>query len=142
MPSLTSTPHCKQTLLPKEAGVQGLCEPASSHALFFIFVLIFKTNATAQNSKNMKLENDMVKIPAGSFVYGTNKKDNLSEALLLGIPKPWYADEGPEQTIFLKTFYIDRYEVTNRRYKVYIDDVSAVAPMYWVENNFPDSTFI
>ena len=75
------------------------------YLLFFIFVLIFKTNATAQNSKNIKLENDMVKIPAGSFLYGTNKKDDLSEALLLGLPKPWYADEGPEQIIFLKTYF-------------------------------------
>ena len=80
----------------------------------------------------------MVKIPAGSFSFGTNQKDETAEALSLGIPKPWYADENPGQKIFLKSFYIDRHEVTNRRYKIYIDDVGAIPPLDWSENNSPE----
>jgi len=107
------------------------------HLFLCVIALNFITSANAQNVRDIALEGNMVKIPAGSFLFGTNKKDDLGEALSLGIPKPWYADEGPEQNIFLKTFYIDRYEVTNRRYKIYIDDVNAVAPVDWKGNKFP-----
>lgn len=100
-----------------------------------VFNFIIKIDA--QSSSNSILEGDMVKIPAGSFLYGTNKKDKHSEAISLGLPKAWYADEGPEQSIFLKTFYIDRYEVTNERYKAYIDDLNAVVPSDWTANSFP-----
>ena len=108
------------------------------HLFLCMIVFIFIINANAESERDIALEGDMVKIPAGSFPFGTNKKDRASEALLLGIPKPWYADEGPEQKIFLKTFYIDRHEVTNRRYKIYIDDVSAVTPTDWIEKKYSD----
>ncbi len=103
-----------------------------------LIAFTFLTNANAQNARDNPLEGDMVHIPAGSFVFGTNKKDDTSEALSLGVPKPWYADEGPEQNIFLKSFYIDRYEVTNRRYKIFVDDVGSVAPADWTGNEFPE----
>ena len=55
----------------------------------------------------------MIHIPSGHFIFGTNKKDDTAEALSMGIPKPWYADEIPRKKIFLKGFYIDTFEVTN-----------------------------
>ena len=84
------------------------------------------------------LEGDMVRIPAGHFIFGTNKQDDSAEALSLGIPKPWYADEGPENKVFLKSFYIDRHEVTNRRYKIYIDDLGAIPSDYWNSAQYPE----
>ena len=107
-------------------------------ALAYAALLIFVTAATAQEARDNPLEGDMVKIPAGSFSFGTDQKDDTAEALSLGIPKPWYADENPSQKIFLKSFYIDRHEVTNRRYKIYIDDVGAIPPLDWSKNNFPE----
>ena len=104
-------------------------------ALACVSLLIFVTTATAQEARDNPLEGDMVKIPAGSFSFGTDQKDDTAEALSLGIPKPWYADENPSQKIFLKSFYIDRHEVTNRRYKIYIDDVGAIPPLDWLKNN-------
>ena len=78
----------------------------------------------------------MIHIPSGHFIFGTNKKDEIAEALSLGIPKPWYADETPRQKIFLKGFYIDTFEVTNERYKKYVDDLGAVSPIDWKNNDF------
>ena len=80
----------------------------------------------------------MVLIPAGQFIFGTDQKDVKGESLALGIPKPWYADEGPEQKSFLKGYYIDRYEVTNARYKNFIDNLGAVPPGDWKGNNYPE----
>ena len=79
----------------------------------------------------------MVHIPPGHFFFGTNKKDETAEALSLGIPKPWYADETPRQKIFLKGYYIDVFEVTYERYKKYVNELGAVPPGNWVNNNFP-----
>ncbi len=79
----------------------------------------------------------MVWIPPGSFKFGTNRIDKEGEALSIGIPKPWFADETPEKTVFLKGFYIDRYEVTNRRYKIFLNNTGAPAPDYWENEEIP-----
>jgi cytochrome c-type biogenesis protein len=106
--------------------------------VFGIF-LFFPHAGWSQDEHDYSLEGDMVYIPPGPFVFGTNKKDASADALSMGIPKPWYADETPQQKIFLKGFYIDRYEVTHKRYKKYIDALTAVPPPNWKDSNFPES---
>jgi cytochrome c-type biogenesis protein len=105
-------------------------------SLFSIFFLC-PQEGWSQEENDYSLEGDMVYIPPGPFVFGTNKKDESAEALSMGIPKPWYADETPQQKIFLKEFYIDRYEVTYKRYKKYVDALGAVPPTNWQGSNFP-----
>lgn len=83
------------------------------------------------------LEGDMAFIPAGSFVFGTDKVDETGDLLAAGVPKPLYEDEHPMQKPFLKGFYIDRHEVTHRRYKAYVDAVGAVPPEYWENDTYP-----
>ncbi len=92
----------------------------------------------SQQKHDYSLEGDMVYIPPGPFMFGTDKSDTAAAALSLGIPKPWYADETPRRKIFLKEFYIDRYEVTHKRYKKYVDALDAVAPANWHGANFPE----
>lgn len=106
------------------------------YAALCVFFLI--SSATANTAKENSLEGQMVFIPAGHFILGTQETDDSAEGLSMGIPKPWYADETPEKKIFLKGFYIDQYEVTNRRYKIYVDDVGAEPPPNWKNNNYPD----
>ncbi|MFQ5672445.1 MAG: SUMF1/EgtB/PvdO family nonheme iron enzyme [Nitrospinales bacterium] len=88
--------------------------------------------------RDNRLEADMVLIPAGIFSFGTDRRDATGNALSVGIPKPWYADENPQQRVFLKAFYMDRYEVTNRRYKIYVDAAGAIPPPHWRDNRFPE----
>jgi cytochrome c-type biogenesis protein len=110
------------------------------HAFVYAALLIcfLVSTVAAENAKENSLEGQMVFIPAGHFVFGTNQTDESAEALSFGIPKPWYADESPEKKIFLKGFYIDQYEVTNRRYKIYVDDVGAEPPPNWENNDYPE----
>jgi cytochrome c-type biogenesis protein len=110
--------------------------------LFFCSIFLFPilsfgqtTSLTAEN----QWEADMVWIPPGGFQFGTNRVDEEGEALSIGIPKPWFADETPEKSVFLKGFYIDRYEVTNRRYKIFIDDTGAPTPDYWENGQIPQN---
>ncbi|MBT5472627.1 MAG: SUMF1/EgtB/PvdO family nonheme iron enzyme [Nitrospina sp.] len=108
------------------------------HRLKFVLLafVISSTPLPAWAQPDLSLEGEMIHIASGHFIFGTNKKDETAEALSLGIPKPWYADETPKQKIFLKGFYIDQFEVTNERYKKYVDDLGAVPPGDWKDNNF------
>lgn len=101
-------------------------------------ILGLPSHSPAQEAKDNPLESDMVHLPPGPFLFGTNLKDEEAEALSLGIPKPWYADETPEKKVFLKGFYLDRYEVTHERYKIFVDDLGAVPPENWEGTNFPE----
>ena len=51
---------------------------------------------------------NMMFIPAGKFDMGSNDKDAED-------------DEKPRHTVYLDAFYIDRYEVTNAKYKRFVD---------------------
>ena len=104
--------------------------------LFTFGVFVLPLSGWAQNTTDNPLEGEMILINSGHIIFGTNKKDEIAEALSLGIPKPWYADETPRQKIFLKGFYIDTFEVTNERYKKYVDDLGAVSPANWENNDF------
>ena len=71
----------------------------------------------------------MVKIPAGKFVMGSNDGD---------------PDEKPMHTVYLDAFYIDVYEVTNARYKKFMDATGHKAPKYWKDSKFnaPDQPVV
>ena len=67
--------------------------------------------------------NDMVLIPAGEFVMGTNDR----------LP-----DEGPQHKVSVPAFYIDKYEVTNFQYKKFIDATNRKSPEHFRNRTFPE----
>ncbi len=104
------------------------------------------------NGPDNPLEADMIFIPAGQFVFGTNQTDESGLGASMGIPKPLYRDAHPEQKPFLKGFYIDRMEVTNRRYQAFLENLPThpeyrvmieklgyySPPKGWQKNQFPE----
>lgn len=66
-----------------------------------------------------KKEN-MVLVPAGEFTMGGDRRF-----------------EPEEKIVFLDAFYIDKYEVTNRDYKVFVDATGRTAPRYWLDGTYP-----
>ena len=58
----------------------------------------------------------MVLIPAGDFLMWTNKIDKEDTHKKIGTVKPLYLDQHPERKVFLGSYFIDRYEVTNKKY--------------------------
>ena len=61
--------------------------------------------AVSNSSHDQPVSEDMVVIPAGSFIRGTNKGG---------------FDEQPERSIHLESFSIDRYEITNGQYQAFV----------------------
>src|SRR3990170_4694832 len=76
---------------------------------------------TASSAGQLPPGEGMVLIPEGEFLMGSTEKDGL-------VGQSVGVDEIPQHTVFLKTFYIDRYEVTNGQYKVFVDATGHSAP--------------
>jgi formylglycine-generating enzyme required for sulfatase activity len=62
------------------------------------------------------LERVTVPIPAGEFTMGDDTAD---------------PDERPQRRVYLDTFVIDRYEVTNAQYQRFVRDTGRSPPPYW-----------
>ena len=71
---------------------------------------------------------------------GTNNVDTDQHALRVGLDKPWYADESPSLSIYLKGFYIDKYEVTRLEYYIFCQATDYKPPRTWGGQKFPDGT--
>jgi iron(II)-dependent oxidoreductase len=75
---------------------------------------------------------DMVFIPPGKFIMGTDQeefrilKDPYGYATKLVEPRK-------RRVVNLKGFYIDKYEVTNRQYKKFVDDTGYRLPDHWLD---------
>jgi len=78
---------------------------------------------TYESTRIGKLPNEMVLIPAGEFIMGSDQR---------------MSDEGPEHRVFLKDYWLDRYEVTNLQYKQFIDATNRKSPRHYENRTFPD----
>ncbi len=92
--------------------------------ILYIVILVLLVFLTLFFSKKFEIPKlpGMVYIPAGEIILGSDE----------GFPY-----EGPRQKIFVKPFYIDKTEVTNKQYKRFIDDTGYPAPPHWKNNTYP-----
>ena len=79
---------------------------------------------------------DMVRVPAGKFIMGSDKGDVDKMGQEYGNVKPLYLDEHPLHTVELPDFYIDAYEVTYQQYAQYVRATGVTPPIQWVENGY------
>ncbi|WP_417899878.1 formylglycine-generating enzyme family protein [Bacillus haimaensis] len=68
-----------------------------------------------KHTKKQRHNEDMVTLPGGDFFMGTEDKE--------GFPKD---GEGPVRKVRLQPFAIDRYSVTNRQFKEFVDETGYV----------------
>ena len=76
-----------------------------------------------KQSKFGDVPHEMIEIPAGKFVMGTNER---------------LSDEGPEHTIYQEDFLIDKFEVTNAQYKKFIDATDRGSPSHFRNRTYPE----
>jgi formylglycine-generating enzyme required for sulfatase activity len=79
---------------------------------------IVQAGATKKIGKDGK---EMILIPAGEFLMGSEENDN----------------EKPPHKVYLDAFYIDRYPVTNAKYKKFVDAAKHQPPSHWQNGQIP-----
>jgi formylglycine-generating enzyme required for sulfatase activity len=80
----------------------------------------------------------MVLIPSGEFTMGTDAVDKKNHALKVGLTRPWFVDEFPEHRVDTRSFYIDKFEVTNRQYYIFCQATDHKPPRYWGGQKYPE----
>ena len=79
---------------------------------------------------------DMAYVPGGEFYMGSDEVDTEAKSLQYGNKVPWFANERPMKKVKQKAFFIDKYEVSNMRYKQFVDARKYQPPAYFSQVNF------
>jgi eukaryotic-like serine/threonine-protein kinase len=85
--------------------------------LIALLVYKFKPN----NTTLTPLPDDMVFIPGGKFKMGRDDGE---------------FDERPAHAVQIKGFYLDKYEVTNEKYKKFVEETSHRPPPHWSSGTY------
>ena len=66
---------------------------------------------------------DMVLVPAGEFIMGRDPNEELADCQEFrnDCGLSWLGSLGPEHQVYLDSFYMDKYEVTNAHYRNCVD---------------------
>ena len=83
----------------------------------------------------------MILIPAGEFTMGTSdEQEQLVKRQLgggeLGEYPRWFSSEKPQQEVYVESFYIDKFEVTNADYQKFIDATGYATPRHWENRKY------
>jgi len=94
----------------------------------------------ASQAEESLIPEDMVYVGPGPSVMGMDKEQPADSGKKLTayekrMKTPWSAealhDEGPAHTVFLDSYLIDKYEVSNKDYDDFIRAKGHAAPAYW-----------
>lgn len=106
-------------------------------AMFWITILIL---ISACNQKTQQRQGaampDMVHIPAGQFIQGSDKVDTENKKSEYGLVDPLYLNEHPKHIVNLAAYDIDKYEVSNSQYKRYVRETGSPEPFSWTQNGY------
>ena len=82
---------------------------------------------------------EMVLVSAGDFIMGTDMIDHEKTHLQIGAVKPLFLDQHPSRKIYLDSYYIDKYEVTNEEYKKFLDSSGYdELPGHWEDGSYKE----
>jgi formylglycine-generating enzyme required for sulfatase activity len=113
--------------------------------LFVGFIVLTSLLAACEKKSEKKVTStpsvvepkvEQVLVPAGEFIRGSNKEDDLAMRQQYGFPAPLYLDEHPQKKVHLDAFKIDTFEVTNKQFKAYILATRRMLPYAWMSNGY------
>jgi len=83
-----------------------------------IMLKAIKISQSPENhNKKESGQSEMVKIPAGEFIMG---EDYFKKAV------------GPKHKVFLEAYEIDRFDVTNQKYREFVGATGRTPPKHWI----------
>ena len=101
--------------------------------VLFILILLCTVSSSFAISNN----DEMVLIPAGKSQMGSRQSLlELKPHDLFNTDRHTLGPENPAHEVFLDAFHIDIYEVTNVKYKKYVDETKAKKPLGWENPEF------
>jgi len=100
-------------VLPKKKG------PTASLFIFMLTGLGMLAGTGTVWAENTIPASDMVLIPAGEFLMGSSDSEIRDMVQLHGGKESWFADENPQRKVQIKSFYMDRFEVTDQQYSAF-----------------------
>ncbi len=107
--------------------------------LLILFASPFFAQGKSVNITKVKSHSNMVLIPAGDFVMGTDSLE-ITDLIKLGEKVPhmdlvhaydWFSNEFPKRKVSVKAFYMDKYEVTNKQFSNFIKATGYKAEGDW-----------
>ncbi len=83
------------------------------------FFLLFLLISTVIAGRGVIVPEDMVMIPGGEYTAGVNPDRAYEDCAKYSdkCKKKWFTDQGPEHTVFVDAFFMDKYEVTQKDFK-------------------------
>lgn len=93
------------------------------------------TSATGEKNP-LAINVPQVLVPAGEFIRGSDREDDLAMRQQYGFPAPLFVDEHPQKRLHLAAFMIDTYEVSNQQFKAYILSTRRMLPHAWMSNGY------
>ncbi len=101
------------------------------------FVLLSLSVAPPSFAAATHSSEDMVFIPAGKFQMGSRKSLlELRPHDLFNTDRHALGPENPAHEVYLDAFFIDIFEVTNKKYEKYVDNTGAKKPRGWKKSAF------
>ncbi len=116
--------------------------------IFLLVVFLFSSAYHFQkfyslsNANKASIENDMILIPEGNFIFGSTEEEALF-AFQLCETEEWgycleedYLSEYPRAELYLPDFYIDRKEVSNEDFQKFVETTKRAEPAYFGDTRF------
>ena len=86
-----------------------------------------RLQAIASSAGRESFEPEMVFVPAGVFLMGSTKEDELARE-----------DEFPQHEVYLSDYWIGKFPVTNAEYQHFVRETGHRVPGHWNGRNYPD----
>src|SRR3569833_1878203 len=100
---------------------------------------------TANTPAHAIVNEEMMLIPAGEFIMGSDKADDKDLQQENSKVDPLYLNEHPRHKAYLDAYFFDKFETSNKQYKVFITEMQTATkakgqnypePVEWGQNGY------